>query len=339
MIKIYRLLRKFLPSSFHGYLTTLLYDLKIKPSFNRKVKSPFAKGVIVFSADFEMAWAFRYSKTRSQKAEELGLGERCNIPELVALFEKNKIPVTWATVGHLFMDSCEKNFEHFPHPEMPRPTYFENKNWSFQSGDWYQHDPCTNILNSPAWYAPDLIEQIVTSPLNHEIGCHTFSHIDFSYKNCSPELARAEIEKCRELALKKGITLKSMVFPGGTFGNYEILKEQGFTCYRFPMANHIDIPFIDPHGLVAIPSSLGLDRDNYNWSADFHLKIIDSFLKKTIKSKQVCHFWFHPSMDPWYIRYVLPFILEKIEAHVKNGEIEVLTMGALAEKFKTILHD
>lgn len=330
---LYKLIRKMFPSRWHGLLTVLLYNLKIKPTINRKVKSPFSKGIIVLSADFEMAWAFRYSKTKAKIAEQMGLRERENVPKLLEFFEKYNIPVTWATVGHLFLNECSRNDQGIAHSDMPRPISFENRNWVYNSGDWYEHDPAENVTSKPAWYAPDLIKLILSSNVAHEIGCHTFSHSDFTYKNCTEEFARAEIMKCKELAKLIGIELKSMVFPGGTFGNYEVLKEQGLSCYRFPMANHIDMPIIDKYGLVAIPSSLGLDRDTNNWSASFHLQIIDSFLEKTIKNKQVCHFWFHPSMDLWYLTNVFPYILEKISKFRNNGDLEILTMASLTDKF------
>jgi hypothetical protein len=63
-------------------------------------------GLVVFSADFEMAWAFRYSKTLASKAVEIGLKERENVPTLLDLFDKYQIPATWATVGHLFLNEC-----------------------------------------------------------------------------------------------------------------------------------------------------------------------------------------------------------------------------------------
>ena len=40
-------------------------------------------------------------------------------------------------------------------------------------------DPCTNVINDPAWYASDLVDKIIKADVNHEIACHTFSHLDF----------------------------------------------------------------------------------------------------------------------------------------------------------------
>jgi peptidoglycan/xylan/chitin deacetylase (PgdA/CDA1 family) len=329
---LYKMIRNILPPEWHGLLTALLYDLNIKPAVNRKIKSPFAKGIIVLSADFEMAWAFRYSKTKYDQAEIMGLKERKNVPRLLSLFEKYRIPVTWATVGHLFLDSCSKESGSIPHPEMPRPPFFENTNWSYTIGDWYHHDPCTNYKESPAWYAPDLIEQIIQSPVGHEVGCHTFSHIDCSDKNCNPDLFKAELKSCIELAREKGAQLKSMVFPGGTHGNYMVLKSLGFTSYRKATKWHIDIPVIDEYGLVRIPGSYTLDKSKHNWSSGRYIKTANSFVLKASKNKMIAHFWFHPSMDEWYIENVMPSVLEFIHKLENEGLIELLTMGQLAER-------
>ena len=332
MRRLYSFIRSIVPASWRGILTALLYDLKIKPTVNKKASSPFKKGIVVISADFEMAWAFRYSKNRGKMAEQMGLKERANVPGVLALFEKYRIPITWATVGHLFLDSCSKAPGSVPHEQMPRPPFFENINWHFTEGDWYQHDPCTDYKKSPAWYAPDLIEMIIKSPVDHEIGCHTFSHIDCTDKNCTPDLLKAEINACIDLADKKGIQLKSMVFPGGTRGNFEILKKSGFTNYRKTTNFHIDIPAIDQYGLVQIPSSYNMDRSKYKWSAARHIKMAKSFVEQAAKHKMVASLWFHPSVDEWYLENVLPGLLESIRKMADAGKIEILTMRQLADR-------
>jgi peptidoglycan/xylan/chitin deacetylase (PgdA/CDA1 family) len=335
-MNIYSKLRSFLSDKNKGLLTKFLITSGLKPKVNRKAESPFKKGIVVFSADFEMAWAFRFSKTKKREAIKKGLEERENIPVLLELFQKHRIPVTWATVGHLFLSECKKDPNGLTHPALPRPGYFENRNWNFSSGDWYQHDPGSNILNDPAWYASDLIEKIINSDVKHEIACHTFSHLDFTYMNCPKTLADAELDECIKHASKLNINLRSMVFPGGTSGNYESLVERGFICYRKPMKYHIDMPSIDKYGLVAIPSSIGLDRDRYGWTREFHLKMIRTYIKKAAKRRLVCHFWFHPSMDRWYLENVMPGVLKMVDNYVGSSKIEVKNMGQLAEEYKKI---
>jgi hypothetical protein len=329
---IYWRIWELLPERWRGRFTYLIFAFKIKPLVNKRVKSPFTKGIIILSADFEMAWAFRYSKNRSGDAEEMGLHERKNIPLLLSLFEKYKTPVTWATVGHLFLESCNKEVNSLAHPEMPRPVYFENSNWLFAKNDWYDADPCTDHKTSPAWYAPDLIDNIILSPVQHEIGCHTFSHIDCSDKNCTPDLFKVELQACLDAAVKKGIKLKSMVFPGHTLGNYAMLKEMGFTSYRKDMKYHIDIPVVDNFGLVQIPSSFLLEKPAYNWTANICIRMASSFVYKAAQHKLVAHLWFHPSMNSWYLENVLPGVLTLIRKMEDEGRIEVITMEQMANR-------
>ena len=111
-MSIYASIRNNLSKRNQSRLSKYIIQLGFKPSCNKLVKSPFKKGIIVFSADFEMAWAFRYSKKESAKAMETGMKERENFPILLDLFNKYDIPVTWATVGHLFLDSCNHHKSH-----------------------------------------------------------------------------------------------------------------------------------------------------------------------------------------------------------------------------------
>jgi hypothetical protein len=174
-MNVYSKIRASLSIRNQGRLTKFLVNSGIKPTVNKTAKSPFEKGIVVFSADFEMAWAFRFSKTKQNEAVKKGLEERANVPVLIDLFEKYEIPVTWATVGHLFLGECKKDTNGLTHPEMPRPEFFDNRNWCYNSGDWYQHDPGSDYKTDPAWYASDLIDIVIASRVNHEIGCHTFS--------------------------------------------------------------------------------------------------------------------------------------------------------------------
>lgn len=329
--QLYKNFRKVLPERLKGYTTKSLYNLGVKPRVNKNANSKFPSGIVVLSIDFEMSWAFMYSKGVLNHVE-FGLRERMNVSKIIKLLEKYKIPATWATVGHLFLESCEKQAEK-SHPDMPRPQHYNNKNWDFKEGDWYQYDPGTDYKRDPAWYAPDLIDLILRSGISHEIGCHTFSHIDFTDKNCSKELAEKELQMCKLLAEKKNIKLKSIVFPGGTAGNYPVLKKEGFICYRKPNSSYdIDVPVIDENGLVAISSSLGLDRSKYDWGKDNYILMVKKHIESAVKYKMVSHFWFHPSMNKWYLNNVFPEILKFISEQRKEKKIEVLTMGELGLK-------
>lgn len=327
--KAYSKISRRLPSALTKNIIKLLYYSGIRPKVNRKALFPLQKGVVVFSADIELSWGWRYEKNIREYLEK-GQRERKNLPRILEMFEFYDIPVTWATLGHLFLHDCVRGENNLPHSDMPRPQYFTNKFWHFRHGDWYDHDPCSSVEHAPEWYAPDLIQKILQSKIKHEVACHSFSHADFSDENCSVDLADAEIKKCMQLAQNFGVKLESMVFPGNLAGNFKVLKENDFICYRKRTEFEIDTPFMDKNGLIAIPFSINLDRDPYGWSKDFHLYMTKKYVQSAKKNKLICHFWFHPSMDNWYLEHVLPKVLEYVSDQSKYKNIEVMTMKELA---------
>jgi len=304
------------------HLSKIIFLIKRKPSADPKLTVyKKNKGIFIISADFELGWAFRYSKSDpfpEKKAEQ----SRKNFPFLLKLFETYSIPITWATVGHLFLRTCKKR----DHDWMHRIPYFENRNWLYSKGDWFDCDPYTNWNKAKTWYAPDLIEKILKSNVKHEIGCHSFSHIDFTYENCPPEVAEDEIKACVKAANDWGLKLKSFVFPGGTYGNFEILKKYGFTSYRQTLKYELMLPYIDSNELLVIPVSTGLGDNNLGWSSDYFIKRYKKYIDKAIHTGTVCHFWFHPSIDEWFLHNVFPEILRYVAKKREEGELCILTM-------------
>ena len=105
---------------------------------------------------------------------------------------------------------------------------------------------------------------ILDSNVEHEIGTHTFTHIDFSDKNCSPEVAEDEIKACIEAAKPYRINLQSIVFPGGTWGNIEVLKKYNFLIYRRRTDFELSYPYRDNYNLLVTVSSAQLEyNQNY----------------------------------------------------------------------------
>ena len=244
-------------STVKAYLQYLNFLLGRNPiiqkrsDWRRYIPEPY-KALVIFSADFELAWAWRYSKSSSEPLQKSLFKARCereNIPEIIALCDRYNIPITWLIVGHLFLDNCKKVGDR-AHHEISRLPNFENKWWRFLGNDWFEHDPCTNYFKDPLWYSPDLIELIKNSKVSHEIGCHTFSHIDCSDELCTPELFRDEIVACQQAARRFHIEkMVSFVHPGHTIGNLRTLAEMGFTNYRTDMANILGYPYKHDNGL------------------------------------------------------------------------------------------
>lgn len=312
-------------------LGKLSFELKQNPviekndNWKKYIPKPY-KAVLVISNDFELAWAFRFSKSKKNPIEnalELARLTRENVPEIVRQCEKYNVPMTWATVGHLFLNSCAKEGG-LAHPDVERLNHFESASWKFDSGDWFKDDPCTDVHTDPEWYAPDLIKIIMDSPVKHEIGCHTFSHIDCRDKVCSPVVFESDLSKCVEIANDYQLKLESFVYPGHTFGNFNSLPKLGFTNYRTNYQNTLGYPEKNYDKLWEHKSSAEFEYRN-TWSIKYQIYRYKKIIDRAIKTNTVCHFWFHPSFSPVFLKEILPEVLKHIDN--RREELFITTMG------------
>lgn len=311
-------------------LSKINFELGRNPSaektdqFRKYIPEPY-RAVFTLSADFELAWAWRFSKQLAdpvQDAREKARLARHNVPLILQYCEQYQIPITWATVGHLFLSDCQCVGGQ-AHADMERLGHFENDYWKFDQGDWYKDDPCTDYQTDPEWYCPDLIEAIRASPVGHEIGCHTFSHIDCRDAVCPPEVFRAELQKCRQLAEAQDIRLNTFIYPAHTVGNLEVLPQAGFTNYRTNIGNVLGYPVRHRNGLWEIKSSMQLEL-RPQWSLDYHVYRARKTIDRAIKHRSVCHFWFHPSFPTNYLREVFSEVLAYL--HSRRADLHITTM-------------
>jgi peptidoglycan/xylan/chitin deacetylase (PgdA/CDA1 family) len=317
--------------SIKSSLSKLKFNLGFNPEIQklndfRKYIPGSYKAVILIYADFELAWAWRYSKDLISKKEEvlnIAQKERENIPGILKLCEQYNIPITWATLGHLFLEKCEKK-NGIAHPEIKRIDFFENDYWIFNKGDWFDDDPCSNYENSPEWYCPDLIKNITGSNVKHEIGCHTFSHIDCRDEVCSTEVFESEINICKELAGKYKIELKSFVHPGHTIGNLDNLARLGFSSYRTDNGNILGYPVKHSNGLWEIKGTMELAYRK-KWNVEFNIEFYKKIVDRAIKNNSVCTFWFHPSFDKLFLADIYPELLNYINE--KRSDVFLTTAG------------
>ena len=332
MVKyIYSRLQKKLGGKSQGKLSKLVFTFTNKPVVKKdgiytSKKFPNGeKGGLIISADFEMAWAWRYTKTGADHISK-GKSERENLPRILDILDKNKIPITFATVGHLFLAECKKG----DHEWMKRIPYFDD-HWKFNSGDWYDHDPYSNYKDAPEWYAADLIDMIINSKVDHEIGSHTFSHIDFSYNNCPSDVAEDEIKACIRAAQDFKIDIKSMVFPGGTWGNIEVLNKYGFSIYRKREKYELAYPYRDKFGLLVSVSTGSLEYNlKFGWEPEYFVRRLIKYIDKAIETNTIAHLWFHPSLNPFILENIFPTFLKYCSDRRDSGELWIGTMNQIA---------
>ncbi|HLW88603.1 MAG TPA: polysaccharide deacetylase family protein [Terriglobales bacterium] len=253
----------------------------------------------------------------------MGVTERENVPYIIDLLNEFSVPITWATVGHLFLASCACEAE-TAHRTMPRPPF--NKRWQ---GDWYKHDPCTDLKRDPLWYAPDLIEQVMRSKVVHEVGSHSFSHIDFSPQTSDRELVKREIEECLVAMAPLGLKLRSLVYPFNHMGHSydDLLHQFGIIAVRHRDDRiRLSYPERSASGVYKIYESMNLRSANgYHYPDKAEL-----FIDHAVEQGASYHLWFHPSDPRSVFQREFYEILQIIQRQREAGNVWVATMGDLA---------
>src|SRR5882672_4486749 len=293
-----------------------------------------AKAAACVSADLELSWAFRMLP--KEVAQETGRRTRENLPYLLRTFEDCAFPITWATVGHLFLESCERASTGLAHPDMPRPPRNE-----FWAGDWYMHDPCTDYKRDPFWYAPDVIQSILGSPVGHEIGTHSFSHIDFTPSRSDPTLVRREIEESITAMQRFGVKPRSLVYPFNEMGHtyLNLLSDLSITAVRHrdrwsptwctkikrPRVK-LSYPERTSFGVYKLYESINLRQPSHYDYLD-RVKIL---MKKAQERRAVFHLWFHPSDPANFIEGELRRAIQFIDDQRKKDLVWIATMGEIA---------
>jgi peptidoglycan/xylan/chitin deacetylase (PgdA/CDA1 family) len=180
------------------------------------------KGRFVISLDFELLWGV-FDKVNHKDKVTYFNNTRAIIPEILRLLEQYKVSCTWATVGMLFNNNWENWKENFP---AVLPEY-ENKSLSA-----YEYGETIIGRETEALcFAPDIIKSILEVP-GQEIATHTYSHYYCLEDGQTKRSFKADLEKSIAMAAKKGIELKSLVFPRNQF-NEEYLK----ICYKLGIKN------------------------------------------------------------------------------------------------------
>lgn len=197
-------------------------------------------GVLTISLDFELHWggfekwplylqqADLRKQARKSFYNQYFLNTRTVIPEMLKLFEKYKVHVTWAGVGllmHVDRNSMIKNF-----PEL-KPSYAQAELSAYNYIE--QYGIGEGEEDDPFHYAHSLVKQIVATPWQ-ELGSHTFSHYYCNEEGQTPEQFRADLKAAQKAASAYGVRLRSLVFPRNQFNDQylKICAEEGINSVR-----------------------------------------------------------------------------------------------------------
>ncbi|AXR78681.1 Peptidoglycan/xylan/chitin deacetylase, PgdA/CDA1 family [Natrarchaeobaculum sulfurireducens] len=293
-------------------------------------------GSVVFSLDAELGWGFHdLAEPPVQRVEAGRRGwEHC-----LELFEEFDVPATWAIVGHLLLESCDGR-----HAAHPAPAgWFER-----ERTDWRDREDLR--------FAPDLVDAVLASSVDHEFASHSFSHVLFGQPEVDREIAAAELERAVDLAAEWDQSIDSFVYPRNDIGHRDVLAEYGVRAYRgrsptrdgvrglFDAAVRSQSPLVRPtvdeYGLVNVPASLFLfgfegparTVTESVWTDPMVLQARRG-IDEAAARDGIFHIWFHPNnltrpRDARRLRTILAYV----DRTRRGTGLEVETMADVARR-------
>jgi hypothetical protein len=182
-------------------------------------------GAFVISLDFELLWGVRDKRTVADYGANI-LGVRRAVPAMLDLFSARGIAATWATVGFLFCADRDELLGSFP---ALKPDYRERKLSPYEDLAELGRDE----NDDPYRYGLSLLEQVMTTP-RQEIGTHTLSHFYCLEEGGDPDAFRADLAAAQAVAVRRGVTLTSIVFPRNQVSvpHLRVTAATGLTAFR-----------------------------------------------------------------------------------------------------------
>lgn len=182
-------------------------------------------GYFVVSLDFELLYGMN-DASKIERWKKNVIGARTAIPKILKLFEAYHVKATWAIVGMLFAKDKEELANFVP----KRQPHYEEDRFSNYA---VMAEIGANEQKDPFHYAWSLVEQIAAGK-GQEVATHTFSHYYCMEKGQTAEDFAEDIAAAAAIAEKKGIRIKSLVFPKNQYRDAYLdkLGEKGITAVR-----------------------------------------------------------------------------------------------------------
>ena len=184
-------------------------------------------GTFIISLDFELHWG-GFEKWPLEDYRQYFLNTRQVIPQMLELFRRYEVHVTWAGVGMLFHSDRESLLKNFPR-NVPTYSHAELSAYNFIK----QNGIGMSETDDPFHFGGSIVRQIVETPYQ-ELGSHTFAHFYCNEQGQTIDQFRADLRAAQAAAAPFKRELRSLVFPRNQF-NEEYLKvcyEEGFTAVR-----------------------------------------------------------------------------------------------------------
>ncbi len=282
-------------------------------------------GALTISIDLELAWGV-WDNVTPDRLRMVESAERPICEALIELFDRYQVRATWAVVAALLDEKSSNS----------RPG------------------------SRSCWYAPDIIERLVSAKTAHEIGSHGGRHIYFD--GISAADARDDLSFARDVHRTQALQFDSFVFPRNAVGHLAVLANAGLRTFRGPdvgwaravpdfgktlgrVANLVDkilpirprtVTAAKHEGLADIPGSMLLMGRNglrrFVLPQVTRVKLAAG-LERARRTGEVFHLWFHPS-NFYYRRdeqfATLAWFLDRAADEASRGLLDIRTMGSYA---------
>jgi len=176
----------------------------------------------------------------------------------------------------------------------------------------------------------EIIELLLRSPLQHDIGAHGYYHNAFT--SLLKSAADRELEMISVGMEKFGVKPKSFVFPKNKVAHLDLLEKWGYLCFRGYGDILRDGMYVKRHcNLYDIHPGLYLGRC-------FNPTLPKKILNTSIRYKAPLHVWFHPgdfgnsleAIDKRIRKVLIPFI-KYAKGKQNQGVLQFETMRSIAE--------
>lgn len=181
-------------------------------------------GSFIISLDYELMWGMLDLQNAKQYGQTNVIYVHEIINQMLKLFEKYQVKATFATVGLLMCNDVEEVIDIAP---KLTPSY--TKVGLTPYGTYLDH---VKNEDQSLYFAPETIELLKDSKLI-EIATHTFCHYYCWEEGQSIEEFEADIKAAIEIASRRNLRLKSIVFPRNNV-NEEYLS----VCYKYGITSY-----------------------------------------------------------------------------------------------------
>ncbi len=263
---------------------------------------------LIISLDFELRWGVFDMNIPGY--DKNILGARQAIPEMLKLFDKYDIHVTWAVVGLLFNETKDDYIKYKP---VLRPSY---KNTDL---DAYSVHIGDDEKSDKFHYAHSLIDLILSYP-NQEVASHSYSHYYCNEEGQNINQFEDDIKTAVKIAKDKfDVDLKSFVFPRNAVNHdyVKILHKYQFTSYRensnkfnpkgglvsrlfrlldayIGISDNLSGDTVVHHKVRGIYGNRFLRPYSYSFLNFFLLRRVKREMKFAAKNNSIYHLWWHP---------------------------------------------